>query len=179
MDRAAVHRELDAARATFHDLVATATTADLRRRSDGTRWTNKQLLFHMLLGFLILRALTGLVRVFGRLPDGASRAYARLLNAATRPFDVVNYLGSLAGGTALTTHRMTVMFDHVIAKLHRRLDAETDADLARGMHYPTRWDPFFTDHMTLADVYRFPARHFRFHERQLTLGAHGGTTAPG
>ena len=170
MDREAVHRELDSARATFHELVATATEADLRRRSDGTRWTNKQLLFHMLLGYLILRALTRLVRVFGRLPDGVSRAYARLLNAATRPFDAVNYLGSLAGGATLTTHRMTVMFDRVIDRLHRRLDAETDADLARGMHYPTRWDPFFTDYMTLADVYRFPTRHFHFHERQLTIG---------
>lgn len=61
------------------------------------------------------------------------------------------------------------MFDHVIAKLHRRLDAESDADLARGMHYPTRWDPFFTDYMTLADLYRFPTRHFDFHRRQLTF----------
>jgi hypothetical protein len=42
------------------------------------------LLFHMLLGYLILRALTILVRVFGRLPDGASRAYATLLNKATK-----------------------------------------------------------------------------------------------
>jgi hypothetical protein len=170
VDREAVHRELEAARAAFHALVATATEADLRRRSDGTRWTNKQLLFHMLLGYLILRALTRLVRVFGRLPDGVSRAYARLLNAATRPFDAVNYVGSWAGGSTLTTHRMTVMFDHVIDRLHRRLDAESDADLARGMHYPDRWDPFFTDYMTLADVYRFPTRHFHFHARQLTIG---------
>jgi hypothetical protein len=178
MDREVVHQELDAARTAFHCLVATATAADLRRRSNGTRWTNKQLLFHMLLGFLILRALTRLVRVFGRLPDGASRTYARILNAGTRPFDAVNYLGSVAGGTTLTTHRMTVMFDHVIAALHRRLDAETDTDLARGMHYPTRWDPFFTDYMTLADVYRFPARHFHFHERQLSFGGHlDGNTA--
>ncbi|MFI7679406.1 DinB family protein [Actinophytocola sp. NPDC049390] len=172
MDREVVHHELDAAQTTFHRLVDTATAADLRRQSIGTRWTNKQLLFHMLLGYLILRALTRLVRMFGRLPDGASRTFARILNAATKPFDVVNYLGSWAGGTTLTTHRMTVMFDHVIKRLHQRLDAESDADLARGMHYPTRWDPFFTDYMTLADVYRFPTRHFRFHERQLSFGDH-------
>jgi hypothetical protein len=179
MDREAVHRELDAARTTFHRLVDSATAADLRRPSNGTRWNNKQLLFHMLLGYLILRALTRLVRVFGRLPVSVSRAFARVLNAATKPFDTVNYLGSRAGGTTLTTHRMTVMFDHVIDRLHRRLDAESDADLARGMHYPTRWDPFFTDYMTLADVYRFPTQHFRFHERQLTFGDHlDGNTAP-
>jgi hypothetical protein len=41
--------------------------------------------------------------------------------------------------------------------------------LERGMHYPTRWDPFFKDYMTLADVYLFPTQHFDFHRRQLTL----------
>ena len=178
MDRDVVHQELEAARAAFHHLVATATAADLRRRSDGTRWTNKQLLFHMLLGYLILRALTRLVRVFGRLPDGASRTYARLLDKATRPFDAVNYLGSWAGGTTLTTRRMEVMFDRVVAKLHRRLDAETDANLARGMHYPVRWDPFFADYMTLADIYRFPTRHFHFHRRQLSFGDRSGSLPP-
>jgi hypothetical protein len=41
------------------------------------------------------------------------------------------------------TNRHQPTNDHVIAKLHRRLDTETDGDLARGMHYPMRWDPFF------------------------------------
>jgi hypothetical protein len=170
VDRDAVHQEWEDARVTFHRLLADVDDVDLRRLSNGTRWTNKQLLFHMLLGYLILHALATLVRVFDRLPDGASRAYARLLNRATKPFDAVNYLGSRLGGTTLSTHRMEIMFDRVIAKLHRRLDAETEASLARGMHYPTRWDPFFRDYMTLADVYRFPTQHFEFHRRQLTLG---------
>lgn len=169
MDRQAVHQELERARATFHELHAQATPADLKRRSHGTRWTNQQLLFHMLLGYLIIRALGNLVRLFGRLPPDVSRAYAAALNAGTRPFDVANFVGSWAGGTALGRRGQTALLDRVIAALHRRLDAETDADLARGMHYPTRWDPFFTPYMTLADVYRFPTQHFDFHRRQLTL----------
>ncbi|WP_091627964.1 DinB family protein [Amycolatopsis saalfeldensis] len=173
MDLHAVHEEMERARASFHQALDSASEADLRRRSDGTRWNNKQLLFHMLLGYLIMRALMNLVRLFGRLPAGVSRAYARLLNKATRPFDVVNYAGSALGGTFLTPRRMGIMFDHVIAALHRRLDAEAVIDLGRGMHYPTRWDPFFQDFMTLADVYRFPTQHFDFHRRQLTLGAGG------
>jgi hypothetical protein len=172
MDREVVHQELEDTRKAFHHLIAAATESDLRRRSRGTRWTNKQLLFHMLLGYLNLRALTALVRLFGRLPDGVSRTYARLLNSATTPFDTINYFGSRLGGTTLTTRRMEIMFDRVIAKLHRRLDAENDADLARGMHYPTRWDPFFTDYMTLTDVYRFPTRHFHFHRHQLSFADH-------
>ena len=169
MDRRAVHQELDSARSTFHELHAHATPAGLERRSNGTRWNNQQLLFHMLLGYLIIRALSDLVRVFGRMPPGVSRAFARVLDAGTRAFDVANYVGSWAGGTALGPRGQIALFDRVIAALHRRLDAETDADLARGMHYPTRWDPFFTPYMTLADVYRFPTRHFEFHCCQLTL----------
>ncbi|WP_328993958.1 DinB family protein [Kribbella sp. NBC_01245] len=169
MDRALIHDELERARNDFRQLVAGADKASLRRPSNGTRWNNRQLLFHMLLGYLIIRALLTLVRVFGRLPRVFSRVFARLLNAGTKPFDAVNFLGSYFGGNTLTPNRMTVMFDHVIAKLHQRLDAETDADLERGMHYPTRWDPFFKDYMTLADVYHFPTQHYDFHRRQLTL----------
>lgn len=171
VDKDAVHAEMEAARAVFHRLLDEADADELRRPSNGTRWTNRQLLFHMLLGYLIVRALLALVRLFGRLPAGVSRAYARLLNVATRPFDVMNYAGSVLGGTFLTPRRMGVMFDRTVAELHRRLDAESDADLARGMYYPTRWDPFFKEFMTLADVYHFPTQHFEFHRRQLTLPA--------
>jgi len=169
VDKQAVHDDMERARTAFHQLLDNADDAELRRPSNGTRWTNKQLLFHMLLGYLILRALLTLVRVFSRLPTGISRVYARGLNAATAAFDAVNYLGSALGGTTLTRTQMTTLFDRVITALHRRLDAETDADLTRGMHYPTQWDPFFADYMTLADVYRFPTQHFDFHRRQLTL----------
>lgn len=123
----------------------------------------------MLFGYLVTRALLVLVRVFGRLPSGVSRGYARLLDAATRPFDVVNYAGSWLGGTVLTPQRMVAIGDWVIGALQRGLDRESETDLARGMHYPTRWDPFFRDYMTLADVYHFPTQHFDFHQRQLTL----------
>ncbi|MFJ4099866.1 DinB family protein [Amycolatopsis japonica] len=169
MGRDAVHQDWERVRLTFARLLDEASDADLRRRSNGTRWTNRQLLFHMLLGFLIMRALLNLVRLLGRLPPGVSRGYARLLNAGTRPFDVVNYLGSWFAGNTLSRRAMKHLCDHTIARLHQRFDAESDTDLARGMYYPDRWDPFFTTYMTLADVYRFPAQHFDFHRQQLTL----------
>jgi hypothetical protein len=87
---------MEQARLDFRRLVAAATPADLRRPSAGTRWTYQQLLFHMLFGYLIIRALLVLVRVFGLLPDAASKAFARLLDSARRPFDLINYLGSCA-----------------------------------------------------------------------------------
>lgn len=169
MDRAVVHGEMEQARRSFHELLDGASEHDLRQPSAGTRWNNRQLLFHMLLGYLIIRALLRLVRVFDRLPDGASRGYSRLLNAGTTPFDAVNFAGSWLGGTVMPRRWMLALFDRTIVALHRRLDGETEGELARGMHYPTRWDPFFQDYMTLADVYRFPTRHFEFHRAQLTL----------
>jgi hypothetical protein len=169
MDRQTVHEQWEHDRVAFHELVAAATTEDLRRRSEGTRWTNQQLLFHLVFGYQIVRALLVLVRVFGRLPDPVSRGFASILNAATPPFHVINYLGSCGGGL-IGPRRAARWLDHIIASLHRSLDRADDADLTRGMHYPTRWDPFFQPYMTFADIYGYPAQHFAFHQRQLTLG---------
>lgn len=169
MDRQSIHEELDRARAEFHALVSGASPEELRRGTAGTRWTNQQLLFHMLLGYLVVRALLGLVRLFGRLPDGFGRRFARLLDAGTRPFHVVNYLGSCGGALVFRGARLTGRFDRTVAALHRHLDRETDAALARGMHFPVGWDPFFAERMSLLDVYHYGTVHFDFHRDQLTL----------
>jgi hypothetical protein len=43
-DRQTVHDELDWVQADFRQLLGQATQADLAQRTDGTRWTNEQLL---------------------------------------------------------------------------------------------------------------------------------------
>jgi uncharacterized protein YndB with AHSA1/START domain len=127
----------------------------------------------MLFGYLIVRALLVLVRVFGVLPDRASKAFARLLGSARRPFHLINYLGSCAGAWIIPPKRMTRKLDRVIAVLQQHLQRETGSSLRHGMHYPTTWDPFFVGYMTLADIYHYPTQHFRFHQRQLTLSPPG------
>ena len=102
-----VHVGFERVRETFHRLVDTSSAADLRRPTDGTRWTNGQLLFHMLLGYFVVRSLLGLVRTLGRMPDGISRWLARVLNAGTQPFHMVNYLGGCAGALVLHGPRLT------------------------------------------------------------------------
>jgi len=169
LDRAAAAAEMDQASQDFHRLLHRATAADLRRPSEGTRWTNQQLLFHMLFGYLVVRALLILVHIFGLLPADASKTFARLLDSARTPFHLINYLGSCAGAWIIPPQRMPAMLDHVTAALQKHLQRETGSALRRGMHYPTTWDPFFADYMTLADIYRYPTQHFRFHQRQLTL----------
>ncbi len=110
-DRAALRAEMEQARHDFRRLVGDATPADLRRPSDGARWTNQQLLFNMLLGYLIVRALLVLVRVFGLLPDGASKAFARLLDSVRKPFDLINYLSSCAGARNKVEQRSATRAD--------------------------------------------------------------------
>jgi DinB superfamily len=168
--RTDVHQELDHAKAVFHDLLRDAGRTDLRRRSHGTRWTNQQLLFHMLFGYLIVLRLLPLVRLFGRLPDPASRVFAALLNAARVPFHVVNFAGSWGGGTILGPRLQLELMDRTLRHLHHRIDTERAADLFLHMHFPVGWDPFFRDTMTVADVYHFGTQHFDFHRAQLSLG---------
>ena len=96
MDRAAVAGGLSRADADFQDLVARAPAKELRARSAGTRWTNRQLMFHMVFGFLIVRTLMPLVHLLGRL--GWSQRFAAVLNLHRGPLHVINYLGSVGGG---------------------------------------------------------------------------------
>jgi hypothetical protein len=156
-------------RQDFRQLIRHVSTADLRRPTDGTKWNNGQLLFHIALGYLIVRVLLPLTRLFGRLPGPASAGFAWLLNSASRPFHLINYLGACAGARIIPPERLLGMLDRVTVALQRRLQRETDAALDRGMRYPTRWDPFFTGYMTLAELYRYPAQHYRYHRQQLTL----------
>jgi hypothetical protein len=171
IDRADIAADLEHARIEFHRLLDVAGPHDWGRPTRGTRWTNEQLLFHMVFGYMIVQRLLILEKVFNRLPDEVSRSFARLLNAATRPFDVINYYGSCAAALVYNRRRMGAKMDHVVAALQRKLAHESDGASQRGMHFPTRWDPFFQDYMTVADVYRYPGQHFAFHAHQLTLTA--------
>ncbi|MEV0032677.1 hypothetical protein [Nocardia sp. NPDC050793] len=81
VDRCAIAAEFEGARRRLHELVDSCTDEGFERPTHGTRWTNEQLLFHMVFGY-----------------------------------------------------------------------------------------PFFTPVMTIEDVYRYPVRHFDFHDRQLTIG---------
>lgn len=173
VDRAAIIGELVAARAALHALLTTAGPADLRRRSDGTRWTNQQLLFHMVLGFGVVRVLLPLVRLMGLLPAPVGRGWAALLDAVARPFHVVNYAGPVVAARLLPPARIDALGGRVIAGLERSLQRETEAALRRGMPLPTRWDPYFTEWMSLAELYRYALTHFEHHRRQLTFGDAG------
>jgi DinB superfamily len=168
MDRRDIDADLERVAADFHHLLDSATPAELRAPTNGTKWTNGQLLFHMLFAFLLVRALLVLVKGFGRLPAAISHAFAATLNAGTRPFHVLNYLCALPGARVLSRHAMGRLMDTTIGHLRAGLRGEPERTLAISMHFPTGWDPYFKDVMTIADVYAFPTQHYEHHRRQLT-----------
>lgn len=162
--------ELKEASATFARLLGDMSPEALRRPSNGTKWTNEELLFHMLFGYVIMWALIRIVKIFGHLPMRVSVLFASLLNSMTGPFNLMNYLGSRIGARVYDHRRMGAKFDRVAASLRRRLASESERSLRLQMCFPVKWDPFFKDRMTLADVYHYPFQHFEFHSRQISLG---------
>ncbi len=170
VDRQGIAADLFACRADLHELLVGATPERLRARSDGTAWTNEQLLFHMVFGFLVVRRLLPLVRFMSARPVSVRGAFAGLLDAGRRPFHWVNYAGSCGGALVFNHARMGWLLDRTIDHLVHSLRLEPEERLRRGMAFPTSWDPYFTSSMTLADVYAYPVLHYRHHRAQLTLG---------
>lgn len=133
-DTAVVAAEYRVAGDEFHRLLHTLTAEELRSLSAGTRRTNEQLLFHMLFGYMVVQRLVPLVCVVSRLPEPVGRGFARVWGSGTPPFDVVNYWGSRWGVSVFNHERMGRKRDRVTDSLLRRLERETDADLAREEH---------------------------------------------
>lgn len=167
LKRTEIDAELCRVEKDFRSLVDGVAPQDLRRRSAGTRWTNRQLLFHMVFGYLIVRSLMPLVHLLGRL--GWSGRFAATLNAAWRPFHLINYLGSVGGGQLLPPVAMAALLDRTLHALRRRLARESEQGLGLTMHFPVAWDPYFASTMSVLEVYHYGTQHYNHHRRQLTL----------
>lgn len=155
--------ELETTRLVFHYLLDSLSDQDLQRTSRNAAWTNQQILFHMAFGFFLLPSLVVIALIFGRLPTAYSKQFAALLNSVTGPFNAINALGPQGGGRVMGRRGLSQAFDGVYAIIVTMAQMLPEGEWARGMHYPTRWDPLFYDYMTLADVFRFPMRHFYYH----------------
>jgi hypothetical protein len=137
VDRAAIATDLERARTEFHHLLAEAERHDAWDTTTcGTHWTNEQLMFHMVFGYMIVQRLLLLLKLFSRLPDQVSRVFAGLLTAATKPFDVINYYGSCAAALIYNRRRMGAKMDRVIAALQRKLAREPPTTV-RSRHAPS------------------------------------------
>lgn len=130
-------------------------------------WTNGQLLFHVLLGFILVLPLANILVFFGHLPSLYSKIFAGILNFSTPLFNRVNAAGPRAGARLLGRAGVIRQFDRVHRAILTRLERARPRDWALAMNYPTRWDPRFQNPMRLADLFRYPVTHLRHHRTQL------------
>src|SRR6266481_446579 len=114
-DKQAVYDELEAAHATFHRVLDSMSPEDMRRPTNDTKWNNEELLFHMLFGYMMTLRLIWIVKLLGLLPQPLTRLFAMLLTALMRPFNTVNYLGSVLGAKVYNHNRMGRKFDKTCA----------------------------------------------------------------
>jgi hypothetical protein len=165
--RETIHAELESTRVTFHRLLDSLTDDDLRERSHNPGWTNGEILAHMTFGFIVINVLLPMARIWGRLPRGSSKWFARLLNATTGLFNWFNALGARGQGKVFTHNRIGSIYDHAYFSLLKQLASIRDDEWQNGMYYPTQWDSNFNEFMTLEKLFHYPVIHFNFHLNQI------------
>src|SRR6266540_1851885 len=127
LNRQQIHVELRQRRERFHAILDSSTAGELRQPSNGTRWDNEELLFHMLFGYIVVVVLIRIIKTLGLLPRSTTKPFALLLNASTRPFNAINYWGARLGAKIYNQQRMGAKFDRVTASLATTLDRTRDA----------------------------------------------------
>ena len=165
--RARLRSDLEGVRGEFHAVVASITEREWTEPSQNPGWTNGQVVFHILLGFILVVPLARLLVFFGRLPAPCSRIFAGILNVSTPLFNRINAKGPRAGARLLGRGGIISKFDQVHGAILARLDQARPSDWAAAMNYPTRRDPRFQTRMDLAALLRYPVDHLRHHRDQL------------
>ena len=167
IQRARLQADLNTAHQEFHEMAGAISERAWAEPSHNPGWTNGQLLFHVLLGFVLVPPLAWLLVLFGHLPRGCSRTFSAILNLSTPVFNRINAIGPRAGARILGKAGILRHFDRVHARILARLQRTHSRDWALTMHYPTRWDPRFRTDMRLADLFRYPIDHLRHHRSQM------------
>lgn len=158
---------LGSTRNEFHALLESISEEDWKKQSLNSGWSNGEIFAHILFGFIILNALLPMARVWGKLPKATSKPFAKFLNFITRPFNWVNGLGARGQAKVFTYRRVRKIFDRTTSSLILKANSIVGDEWQTGMYYPTKWDPNFSDFMTLEKLFLYPIAHFKFHQNQI------------
>src|SRR5262249_5910457 len=166
--RTELRADLELAGQEFHTLMGSLPEQAWTQPSHNSGWTNGQVLFHILLGFILVRPLAALFILFGQLPMVCSKVFARILNFATPLFNQINAMGPRIGARWLGRAGIIRKFDQVHGALLTRVDRFEPRHWNLTMRYPTRWDPpRFRTLMSLEDLFRYAVAHLRHHSAQV------------
>jgi hypothetical protein len=153
----------------FYRLLASISEEDWKKQSLNPGWSNGEIFAHILFGFVILNALLPMARMWGKLPQASSKPFANFLNFITKPFNWINALGARGQGKVFTYRNVGKVFDKVLDSLLSKANAIHDDEWQSGMYYPTKWDPNFSDFMTLEKLFLYPIAHFKLHQNQIAV----------
>ena len=162
--------ELKTAHTDFHQLLNSLATDEFDKQSLNPGWTNGEILAHMTFGFIILNVLLPMARLWGHLPKNSSKWFAKLLNALTGPFNWINELGARGQGKVFAPKRVGKIYDRTYFALLKKINSIQADEWEHGMFYPTKWDPNFSEFMTLEKLFHYPVQHFNFHLSQISHG---------
>lgn len=151
----------------FHALLQSIAEEDWKKQSHNLGWSNGEIFAHILFGFIILNALLPMARLWGKLPKASSRPFAKFLNFITKPFNWINALGARGQGKVFTYRNVGRFFDNTVSSLISKANGIYIDEWPRGMYYPTKWDPNFSDFMTLEKLFLYPVAHFKLHKDQI------------
>ncbi len=163
-----LRKELEIARTKFQALLCSLSEEDFQRQSQNAGWTNGEILAHMTFGFIVVNVLLPMASLWGRLPKYSSKWFASLLNAVTGLFNWFNRLGAKGQGRLFTYQRIGRIYDRLYFSLLRKINSIKEDEWEHGMYYPTKWDPNFSEFMTLEKLFHYPILHFNLHLKQIS-----------
>ena len=135
IDRDDIAADLDRARVQFHRLLQAVQPDEWHKATLGTRWTNEQLLFHMVFGYMVVQRL--LPRSPRPRPGGRSRC--RATGAATplrSPSSIRSGTARSATPKAAPSSSASPVAEKVLAIFTTDTTSDTETVVAR---YADRW----------------------------------------
>ena len=153
--REVIRQELEETREQFHQLLHAIPAEDFSRPSANPAWTVAEILFHMSVALRFLPEDVILIRRFGWLPRPPAFLFHRFNVWFTRR------------GARNATHRhLAEQYDRAHARTLQALETIQETEWTKGAQYPG-WDPALSGHVTLEDLFHYPAHHFHAHRQDL------------
>jgi hypothetical protein len=149
-------KEIEDTRTAFHELLASLSPADFKKKSGNASWSNGQLMWHTAWGV-------------GFVPQGVDRARkGKDLNLPRGVFNVLNPWITRWGSRGITPESVARSYDEAHAKVIALLETIKDDEWTKGSKITGEFQ-------TVTHHFEIPATHFAEHKTDIlkSLGRTG------
>jgi hypothetical protein len=151
VNREAVRAEIEAARTGFHELLASLSPDDFKKKSANSGWSNGQLCWHI-------------AWAIGFLPGGVQRSRTgKNLNLPRGLYNVINPIYTRWSARGATPEKVARSYDDAHAKLLATLETIRDDEWDKGAKIAGTYE-------TVADQYKIPMSHLEEHRADILKG---------